>query len=124
MAQIHVSDLTSDHLILAFDRLSAHVKGSFPKILPLEVFTIGGAMIVIFLGSRATTHDVDVSGKLLETCYGKEYPNIKKTFTELCAKTFAELQGKIDLGSEQWVNYAADMFLPSGLHHNHARHSS
>jgi hypothetical protein len=118
MPQIHEIDLTSLDLILAFDSLSAHVKTTFPKVLPLEVFTVGGAMIVILLGTRPTTHDVDVSGKLLEVRYSKEYPNIKKTFMELCGQTFKELKDEnIDLGSDQWVNYAADMFLPSGLFH-------
>ena len=119
MAQIHETDLTSKDLILAFERLSARVKTTFPKILPLEVFTIGGAMIVILLGTRPTTHDVDVSGKLLEARYSKEYPNIKKMFMELCGQTFTELKGEnVDLGSDQWLNYAADMFLPSGLFRN------
>jgi hypothetical protein len=79
MAQIQETDLTSKDLILAFNCLSAHVKTTFPKVLPLEVFTVGGAMIVILLRTRPTTHDVDVSGKLLEACYHKEYPNIEKS---------------------------------------------
>jgi hypothetical protein len=110
------ADLTSKHLLLAFDRLSVHVKTAFPEVLPLEVFTVGGAMIVILLGSRPTTHDVDVSGKLLDARYAKNYPNIKSRFKELCGQTFTELRDEnVDLGSDQWLNYAADTFLPAGL---------
>src|SRR5216117_4103714 len=116
MAQINERDITSKDLLLAFDRLSAHVKITFPTILPMEVFTVGGAMIVIVLGTRPTTHDVDVSGKLLEARYGEEYRNVKTTFLELCAQTFADLKGhNVDLGSEKWLNYAVDNYLPKGL---------
>ena len=110
------ADLTSSDLLLAFDCLSVRIKTTFPEILPLEMFTVGGAMIVILLRSRPTTHDVDISGKLLEARYTKSYPNIKSEFLELCRKTFTELRGEnVDLGSEQWLNYAADTFLPAGL---------
>jgi hypothetical protein len=107
MAQINEKDITSKDLRRAFDHLSAHVKTAFPTILPMEVFTVGGAMIVIVLGT--STHDVDVSGKLLEARYGGEYRNIKTTFLELCAQTFSDLKGhNVDLGSEKWLNYAVD----------------
>jgi len=59
MAQIGLleADLTSKDLLLAFDHLSARGKTTttFPEALPLEVFTVGGAMIVILLGSRRST---------------------------------------------------------------------
>ena len=110
------ADLTSNDILLAFDRLSARVQTTFPEALPLEVFTVGGAMIVILLGSRPTTHDVDVSGKLLEARYAKTYPNIKSKFKEICSQTWMALRDEnVDLGSDQWLNYAADTFLPTGL---------
>jgi hypothetical protein len=117
MTQIQEADLTSTDLKLAFDRLSVHVKTAFPTILPMEVFTIGGAMVVIVLGTRQSTHDFDVSARLLQACYEAQYQNIKMTFAELCAKTFNELKAerKADLGSGKWMNYGADMFLPSGM---------
>lgn len=109
-------DLSSKELNAAFGHLSIDVKDAFPNVLPLEVFTVGGAMIVITLGTRPTTHDVDVSAKLLEAQYAGQYPDIKKTFKDLCAKTFVELRSQdIDLGNDQWLNYAADMFLPTSL---------
>ena len=117
MAQIQEADLTSADFMLAFERLSVHVKTALPMILPMEVFTVGGAMIVIILATRQSTHDFDVSAKLLQARYGEQYQNIKTTFAELCAKTFNELKAerKADLGSSKWMNYAADMFLPSGM---------
>ena len=64
----------------------------------MEAFTVGGA-IVIVLGPR--THDVDVSGKLLESRYNGEYRNIKMMFLEPYAQTFAELKGdNVDLGGD------------------------
>jgi hypothetical protein len=110
------ANLSSKDLLLAFDRLSAQVKTTFPEVLPMEVFTVGGAMIVILLGSRPTTHDVDVSGKLLEARYAKTYPNIKWKFKELCGQTWIALRDEgVDLGSDQWLNYGVDTFLPTGL---------
>ena len=118
MAQINEKDITSDDFRLAFQSLSAHVRTTFPSILPLEVFTVGGAMIVIMLGARKSTHDVDVCGNLLEAQYGEQYPNIKTTFLELCGKTFAELKDQgLDLGSEKWANCAVDNYLPKGPTH-------
>ena len=76
MALVEVN-LSSKHLLFAFERLSTHVKITFSEILPLKVFTVGGAMVVIILGFRPTTHDIDVSSKLLEASYAKIYPNIK-----------------------------------------------
>jgi len=52
MAQIQEADLTSADLMLAFYRLSVYVKTAFPMILPMEVFTVGGAMVVIVLKTR------------------------------------------------------------------------
>ena len=109
-------DLSAKELNLAFQHLSIHVKDTFPKVLPLEVFTVGGAMIVIILGTRPTTHDVDVSARLLEAYYATEYPDIKKILRELCATTFVELKSQnINLGNDQWLNYAADIFLPTSF---------
>ncbi len=116
MVQINERDIISKDLCRAFDRLSAHVKIAFPIILPMKVFTVDGAMIVIVLGTRPSTHDVDVSGKLLEARYDGEYRNIKTTFLELYAQTFVELKGhNVDLGSEKWLNYAVDNYLPKDL---------
>ena len=66
---------------------------------------------------RGGQHDVDVSGKLLEARYAKTYPNIKSKFKEICSQTWMALRDEnVDLASDhQWLNYAADTFLPTGL---------
>ena len=51
-------DIDAVRLQLAFSRLSNYVSETFPDILPLELFTIGGAVIVTVIGSRMTTQDV------------------------------------------------------------------
>src|SRR6266516_1239534 len=52
----------------------------------------------------------------LESCWR---PVIVKNIPISKRCSFTELKGEnVDLGSEEWLNYAADMFLPSGLLHS------
>jgi len=111
------ADLLAKNLLFAFDCFSAHGKSTFPEILSFELFTVDGAMIIILLSFRPITYDIDVSRELLETYYVKNYLNIKSTLKELYSQMFMKLIGEnIDLGSDQWLNYATDTFLATGLY--------
>lgn len=115
-AKKDLADLTSADLLKAFNDLSVRVAQAFPKALPLQIYTVGGAMMVITLGSRPSTHDVDVAGGLLVGAYGHDYPDIKNQLAALCAQTYEALKGQgVDLGNAQWLNYGADWFVPNGL---------
>lgn len=107
-------DIDAVRLQLAFSRLSKYVSEIFPDVLPLELYTIGGAVIVTVIGSRMTTQDVDISIVKLHKKYGDRYPSIQAQFKSIILSVYEDLliEG-IDIGGA-WMNWAVDLVLPDG----------
>ena len=107
-------DIDAMHLQLAFSRLSKYVSTIFPDVLPLELFTIGGAVIVTVIGSRMTTQDVDISIVKLHKKYGDQYPSIQTQFKSIISSVYEDLLREgINIGGA-WMNWAVDLVLPDG----------
>jgi hypothetical protein len=107
-------DLDNAALKIALTRLSKHISNTFPNVLPLVCYTIGGATLVSVIGNRPSTHDVDVSIVLLEARYGHKYPNIHSDFEHLVMQVYNELYYEgLDIG-EMWCNWTVDLVLPDG----------
>lgn len=72
----------------------------------LTVITVGGAVNLLLLRSRQTTHDVDF--------FGTNLTNSQRVALEEAAK-FAENQSSAPLGAE-WFNNATQLWLSQPLH--------
>ena len=102
-------------LQLALARLSKHITSQFPDILPLELLTIGGAVMITIIGNRNTTQDVDVSMVLACERYEHKYPQLKRDMQHLISGVYKELLADgIDIG-EAWMNWSVDLVLPDGF---------
>ena len=107
-------EIDTVHLQLALTSLSKHISTSFPKILPLKLYTIGGALMITIIGNRISTEDVDVSIVKLIEKYGSVYPNIQSQFKEIILNVSQGLRKDgIDIG-DAWMNWSVDLVLPDG----------
>ena len=75
-------------------------------------------MVTTILGTRNTTHDVDVSLVMAQQQYGYIYPNVVRSI-KLCVEEVYQdlLDGDIDIGHGAWLNNALDMCLIDGIAH-------
>lgn len=107
-------DLNHAVLQIALTRLSNRISATFPKVLPLICYTIGGAAMVSVIRNRPSTQDVDISIVLLEASYKDIYPNIRSQFKDLVMEVYVELfREGLDIG-ELWCNWMVDLVLPDG----------
>ena len=108
-------EIDTVHLQLALTSLSKHISTSFPKILPLKLYTIGGALMITIIGNRISTEDVDVSIVKLIEKYGSLYPNIQSQFNKIISNVSQDLRRDgVDIG-EAWMNWSVDLVLPDGI---------
>ena len=107
-------DMDTLHLDLALTSLSKHIANTFPKILPVVLYTIGGAVMITVVGNRTSTEDVDVSVVQLVERYGAIYPKIQSELKEIILEVWEELDAiGIDIG-KLWMNWNVDLVLPDG----------
>lgn len=106
------ADIDPAILQLAFNRLALNTSRDLPRLRPSTLCAMGGAMVTTILGTRETTHDVDVSLVMALEQYGGVYPNIVRR-DKRCAQEVYEdlLEDGIDLGHDAWLNNAVDMCL-------------
>ena len=73
-------------------------------------------MVTTILGTRETTHDVDVSLVMALEHYGGIYPQIVRTVKKCAQEVYDDLlEDGIDLGHGAWLNNAVDMCLIDGI---------
>jgi len=103
-------------LQLAFTRLSLKTARDLPLLRPLTLYTMGGAMVTTILGTRESTHDVDVSFVIALEQYEGIYPHIVQTIKDCVDEVYDDLfEAGIDLGHGAWLNNAVDMCLIDGI---------
>lgn len=113
-----VSDVDIDPatLQLALNRLAKKTSRDLPLLRPLTLYTMGGAMVTTILGTRASTHDVDISLIMASEEYGDMYPDIARRIKQCANEVYDDLlDDGIDLGHGAWLNNALDMCLLDGI---------
>jgi hypothetical protein len=109
-------DIDPATLQLALNRLAKKTSLDLPLLRPLTLYTMGGAMITTILGTRATTHDIDISLVMVSEEYGHIYPDIVHTIKQCAEEVYDDLlEDGIDLGHGAWLNNALDMCLIDGI---------
>jgi hypothetical protein len=108
------ADIDVFYLQAALTLLSKHIANAFPKILPVVLYTIGGAVMITVVGNRQSTEDVDVSVVQLVERYGAVYPKIQEELKDMILDVWSELKKDgIEIG-ELWMNWSVDLVLPDG----------
>jgi len=73
-------------------------------------------MVTTILGTRDTTHDVDVSLVMAQEHYGHVYPNVVRKIKAFAEEVYQDLfDGGIDIGHGAWLNNAMDLCLIDGI---------
>lgn len=110
------ADIDAALLQLALNRLAKKIARDLPLLRPLTLYTMGGAMVTTILGTRSSTHDIDISLVMASEEYGHLYPDIVRIIKQCAEEVYDDLlEDGVDLGHGAWLNNALDMCLIDGI---------
>lgn len=73
-------------------------------------------MVTTILGTRSSTHDIDISLVMASEEYGHIYPDVARRIKQCAMEVYDDLlEDGIDLGHGAWLNNALDMCLIDGI---------